>query len=107
MSSRDGAAFVKLIARYDCARNRVRTTAIGIKSAGNSSEDGALGIHEALKLFDLPKKPLKVSATGTDAGGGATREHLGMKLALKGRVKDIGELLSTTCTLHAMHLTLV
>ena len=29
-----------------------------------------------------------------------------MKLALKGRVKDIGELVSTTCTLHAMNLAL-
>ena len=106
MSSRDGAAFVKLIARYDSARDRVRTTAIGIQSAGNSSEDGALGIHEALKLFDYPDKPLKVSATGTDAGGGATREHLGTKLALKGKVKNIAELVSTTCSLHAMNLTL-
>ena len=76
-SSRDGAAFVKLVARYDNTRNQVRATSIQIQSAGNTSEDGALGIHEALKLFDSPTKLLEVSATGTDTGGGATREHLG------------------------------
>ena len=32
MPSRDGTAFVKLVARYDNARNQVRATSIGIQS---------------------------------------------------------------------------
>ena len=106
LSSRDGAAFVKLAARYDDERQRVRATSIGIQSAGNTSEDGALGIDEALKIFDRLDGLLEVNSTGTDAGGGATREHLGKKLELRGRIKKLCEYIATTCTLHAMNLTL-
>ena len=106
LSSRDGATFVKLAARYDDERQRVRATSIGIQSAGNTSEDGALGIDEALKIFNRLDGLLEVYSTSTDAGGGATREHLGKKLELRGGIKKLCEYIATMCTLHAMNLTL-
>ena len=103
-SSRDGACFVKLVARYE--EERVRVTSIGIQSAGNTSVDGAKGIDRALMLFDTEEDHKQVAAGGSDAGGGATRMDLGVKLNQRGRVRKICEYIATTCTLHGMNLTL-
>ena len=44
-----------------------------IQSSGNTSEDGALGIDEYLKLFDMLNELLEVYSTGTDGRGGDKR----------------------------------
>ena len=70
MSSCNGAAFVKLLAQYNDSRGRVCATSIGIQSTGNTSQDRAMCIDKALKLFDTLVELLGADSTGTDAGGG-------------------------------------
>ena len=105
-TSRNGACFVKLVARFDDSREMVRVTSIGIQSAGNSSVDGAKGIDSSLNLYDFEEERVQLVSGGTDAGGGATREDLGLKLNERQRVENIGEYIASTCSLHGMNLTL-
>ena len=79
---------------------------IGIESAGNDSEDAAKGIDHSLMKFDRPRKRVKVSTQGTDAGGGGVGLSLGTNLEAVDRVSNPDEYTITTCTLHAMNLTL-
>ena len=103
---RGGASFVKLIARWNEKLQRVRVTSIGIEGAGNTTQSGAEGIDHSLTLYDTPNHRVQVHGQGTDAGGGATREHLQEKLNEKGRVFNMLNYVQTTCTLHALNLTL-
>ena len=81
---RGGASFVKLIARWNEKLQRVRVTSIGIEGAGNTTQSGAEGNDHSLTLYDTPNHRVQVHGQGTDAGGGATREHLQEKLNEKG-----------------------
>ena len=103
---RNGASFVKLVPRFDVKKNKVKVTCIGIHSAGNFSVDAAEGVDHALKPYDHDREPLKISVQGTDAGGGGTRKDLADKLDSRGRIKDYGEYVWTTCSLHGMNITL-
>ena len=49
--SQDGAAFVKLATQCNDKRQQVCATWVGIQSAGNTSEDRALGIDEVTSDF--------------------------------------------------------
>ena len=105
-SNRNGASFVKLMPRYERKRKRVRVICIGIESAGNHSEDAAKGIDHSLMKFDSPQKRVKVSMQGSDSGGGGVGQSLGTNLKDVDRVRNPDEYDITTCTLHAMNLTL-
>ena len=86
-NKRNGASFVKLIARYDETRSRVKVTYVGVQSAGNTSIDAAEGIDHALQVYDCSDDRILLSNHGTDAGGGGTREDLLRKLHSVNRVK--------------------
>ena len=105
-SKRDGASFVKLAASYDDEHGKVNVSFIGIQSAGNTSKDAAMGVDNALLLFDDVDRKQVLDNGGTDAGGGGTREDIGLKLNNVGRVKEWDEFLASTCGLHGMNLTL-
>ena len=105
-NKRNGASFVKLLARYDETRRRVKVTSIGIQSAGNTSIDAAEGIDHALKVYDYPDDSILLSNHGTDAGGGGTREDLLRKLHSVNRVHNLNEYIFTTCALHGLNLCL-
>ena len=78
---------------------------MGIESAGNTSVDAADSIDHALSIYDLSQERVLLSCTGTDAGGGGTREDLVEKLNNK-RVQCIATHTSSTCNLHGMNLCL-
>ena len=103
---RDGASFVKLIARWNSEKDKVRVTSIGIEGAGNTTEDGADAIDHSLKFFETPTRPLQLNGQGTDAGGGATRVDLKNKLNTRGRITNYDDYFDTTCALHGLNLTL-
>ena len=106
-NKRNGASFVKLLARYDETRSRVKVTSVGIQSAGNTSVKAAEGIDHALQVYDYADDSrVLLSNHGTDAGGGGTREDLLRKLQSVNRVKNILEYIFTTCALHGLNLCL-
>ena len=86
-SKRGTASLIKLVARMDELRNRVKVTCIGIQGAGDSSIDAATAIDHALKVYDYPDSRMLFSGHGTDAGGGGTREDLLQKLIAVNRVR--------------------
>ena len=79
---------------------------IGIESARNDSEDAAKGIGNSLLKFDSPQKRGNVSMQGMDAGGGGMGQSLGTNLKAVDSVSNPDKYAITTCTLHAMNLTL-
>ena len=52
-SKRDGASFVKLVARWSSYLNHIHVLCIGIHGAGNTSISGAAGVNHALKPYDI------------------------------------------------------
>ena len=58
-NKRDGASFIKLVARYCEDEKQLIVRSIGIDTAGSTSKDAAAGINSALKLFDSPGIKLK------------------------------------------------
>ena len=105
-SKRGTAYFIKLAARMDESRNRVKVTCIGIQGAGDSSIDAATAIDHALKVFDCPDSRVLFSGHGTDAGGGGTRADLLQKLIAVNRVRNSMFYTWTTCALHGLSLCL-
>ena len=105
-SKRGTASFIKLAARMDESRNRVKVTCIGIQGAGDSSIDAATAIDHALKVYDYPDSRVLFSGHGTDAGGGGTREDLLQKLIAVNRVRNSIAYIWTTCALHGLNLCL-
>ena len=103
---RGGAAFVKLVARWDAVKKRIRVLCLGIQGAGNSSMDAADAIDHALKFYDFDDKRVLLSNHGTDAGGGGTRRDLFLKLSNVNRVMNLLEYIYTTCALHGLNLCL-
>ena len=73
---RDGASFVKLLARYYTIQERVLVRSFGIESDGKSSIDAAEAIDHALKLYDCLGYRVCLANHGTYAGGGGTRKDL-------------------------------
>ena len=100
------ANFVKLVARYNDNRNKVKVTLIRIQSAINTSSNAAGEVDHAPCLFDTDDHRFVLSNDGTDAGGGWTRMDFGLKLSEIGRVRNIEEYLASTCILHGINLTL-
>ena len=105
-SKRGTASLIKLVARMDELRNRVKVTCIGIQGAGDSSIDAATAIDHALKVYDYPDSRMLFSGHGTDAGGGGTREDLLQKLIAVNRVRNLILYIWTTCALHGLNLCL-
>ena len=71
--NKDGASFVKLIARYMKDEDRVNVTSCGIESSGNTSVDETQAIDHGLVVYGDPDHQVMLSSHGTDAGGGGTR----------------------------------
>ena len=103
---RDGASFVKLLARYCTLQARVLVRSFGIESAGNSSIDAAEAIDHALKQYDCLGCRILLANHGTDAGGGGTRKDLADKLQDLDRVLNYIEYIYSTCSLRGLNLCL-
>ena len=103
---RGGAAFVKLVARWDSIKKRVRVLCLGIQGAGNSSMDAAEAVDHALLIYDFDDQRVLLANHGTDAGGGGTRRDLLLKLCEVKRVMNVLEYIYTTCALHGLNLCL-
>ena len=78
--AREGANFVKLVAKYNHDTEEVELTCIGISSTGNDSRSAAENINHCLLMYDTENDKIFLVSQGTDVGGGATREDLGRKL---------------------------
>jgi len=103
---RDGAAFVKLVARWDAVKKRIRVLCLGIQGAGNSSMDAAEAVDHASQIYDFDDQRVLLSYHGIDAGGGGTQRDLFLKLRIINRVINLLEYIYTTCTLHGLNLCL-
>ena len=103
---REGANFVKLIRNFNREEKQVDITCIGISSTGNDSVSAAQNIDHSLQLYDTPTNRVTLDNQCTDAGGGGTREDLGRRLATTNRVRNTNEYNISTCSLHALNLTL-
>ena len=104
--AREGANFVKLVAKYNHDTEEVELTCIGISSTGNDSRSAAENINHCLLMYDTENDKIFLVSQGTDAGGGATREDLGRKLEEVGRRQVGGKYNVSTCTLHALNVAL-
>ena len=107
--TKKNAPHVKLLAYYNKVRQKVCVLNFGSNTTGNTSEDAAKDIDHALKIWDhIIEGRILFSAQCTDAGGGGTRTSLRDWLLKLGRISenDIQNYYCTTCTLHALNLTL-
>lgn len=68
---------------------------IGIESAGGTSSSAAKALDHNLVKYDGPAK-VKINYTGTDAGGGGTRDDWQRKLHEVNRIASIDLTLATT-----------
>ena len=107
-NKRCGASFVKLLARYDDAREKVTVVNVGIEGADNTSIGAAKAVDFTMKIYDTPAEKLLISNHGTDAGGGGTRIDLLEKLIEVGRVnaEKRSNYHHSTCSLHGLNITL-
>ena len=103
---REGANFVKLIGNFNREEKQVDITCIGISSTGNDSVSAAQNIDHSLQLYDTPTNRVTLDNQCTNVGGGGTREDLGRRLATTNRVRNTNEYNISTCSLHALNLTL-
>ena len=102
----NGASFVKLVPQFDVKKNKVKVICIGIQSVGNFSGDTAQGVDHVLQPYDHDDTPVQFSCQDTEASGDGTRNDMANKLEARGMVKDYSEYVYTTCSLHAMNITL-
>lgn len=98
-----GLKFSKLVAKYNREKGRVRVIYIGIESVDGTSSLAAKALDHNLVKYNDPTK-VKINYTGTDTGGGSTRDNWQRTLHKIDCVANIDLTLATTCSLHAMSL---
>ena len=83
-----GVLFVKLLVRFDKARDKVMVVNVGIEGAANTIIRAAKAVDSILKVYPTHREKLLNSNHGTDASGGRIRIDLLEKLIEMGRLNS-------------------